>query len=111
MLNNKRVGLNIKHARNERALTQQQLAEETDLSVTHIAHLECGTVSLSVNSLIAICEVLRVTPNDILRGSFSAQEEDTGVGVSAGGYPLRKKERDLIIDIADLLTKYEDDEE
>lgn len=108
MLNNKMVGKNIKRARNNQLLTQQQLAEEADLSVTHIAHLECGTVSLSVNSLITLCRILNVTPNDILRGSFNAEEKSDEKGLYVNEYPLEKKNQDFIMDVADLLTKYQE---
>lgn len=101
------IGNNIRRARKRQLYTQQELAEEADLSVTHVAHLECGTANLSSESLLRLCEVLFVTPNDILRGSFSASETDNDNVPKDGGFPTKKKNRDLILDIADLLTRYQ----
>lgn len=101
------IGNNIRRARKRQLYTQQELAEEADLSVTHIAHLECGTANLSADSLVKLCEVLYVTPNDLLRGCFKASETTSNAGVNSSGFPIKKKSRDLILDIADLLTRYQ----
>ncbi len=66
----KLLGLNIKNSRKNMKLTQAQLAEKTNLSTVHISHIEGGSVKMSVDTLINICNALKTTPNDILWGQF-----------------------------------------
>lgn len=106
-MDSKLIGKNIRRARNRHFMTQREFAEKTELSATHIAHLECGSVNLSVDSLVKICEVLCVTPNDILRGAFSAKEVKREEVLNEYGLPIRQKKRDFILDIAELLTRYQ----
>lgn len=68
----KLLGLNIKNSRKNIKLTQAQLAEITNLSTVHISHIEGGSVKMSVDTLINICNALNTTPNDILWGQFEA---------------------------------------
>lgn len=68
----KLLGLNIKSSRKNMKLTQAQLAEKTNLSTVHISHIEGGSVKMSVDTLINICNALKATPNDILWGQFDA---------------------------------------
>ena len=105
-MRNKMIGNNIKRARKYRNMTQQQLAETANLSVPHIAHLECGSTNLSINSLLALCNALSVTPNDILSGLFSLAGEDDRKMLYESATFMTKKDQDLILDIAELMTKY-----
>lgn len=68
----KLLGLNIKNSRKNLKMTQAQLAEKTNLSTVHISHIEGGSVKMSVDTLINICNALKATPNDILWGQFDA---------------------------------------
>lgn len=66
----KLLGLNIKNSRKNMKLTQAQLAEKTNLSTVHISHIEGGSVKMSVDTLINICNALKTTPNDIFGDSL-----------------------------------------
>lgn len=72
----KLLGLNIKNSRKNIKLTQAQLAEMTNLSTVHISHIEGGSVKMSVDTLINICNALKTTPNDILWGQFETNSEN-----------------------------------
>ncbi len=72
----KLLGLNIKNSRKNMKLTQAQLAEKTNLSTVHISHIEGGSVKMSVDTLINICNALKTTPNDILWGQFETNSEN-----------------------------------
>lgn len=73
----KLLGLNIKNSRKNIKLTQAQLAEMTNLSTVHISHIEGGSVKMSVDALINICNALNITPNDILWGQFDTNSYNT----------------------------------
>lgn len=69
-MNLKQIGRNVKSRRKELKLTQAELAEKAQISVVHVSHIENGSVSMSLDSLFAICQALDTTPNDILLGEY-----------------------------------------
>ena len=69
-MNLKQIGQTIQARRKELKITQTQLAEKAQLSVVHVSHIETRKVSMSLDSLLAICSALEVTPNDILLGEY-----------------------------------------
>ncbi len=73
----KLLGLNIKNSRKNIKLTQAQLAEMTNLSTVHISHIEGGSVKMSVDTLINICNALNITPNDVLWGQYDTNSYNT----------------------------------
>lgn len=60
------VGNKIKEKRKSRGLTQEQLAELCDLSVSYIAHIERGTKSLSLETAVKLCNILNVSLDYLL---------------------------------------------
>lgn len=58
-------GLNVHYYRNRKRLTQLQLAEQVDISRTHISALELGNVGVSFDVLFKLCEVLEITPDKL----------------------------------------------
>lgn len=68
---NNYIGERIKNLRNRNGLTQQELADRTELTKGFISQLERGQVSASVLTLFEIIECLGSTP-----GEFFRQEEE-----------------------------------
>lgn len=62
----KAIGQRIRKRRKELNLTQQKLAELSDLSDTNISHIERGATKLSLPSLIAITNALDTTTDYLL---------------------------------------------
>lgn len=65
-INYKGIGKRIRKCRKDLGLTQQQLAEMSDLSDTNISHIERGATKLSLPSLIAIANALNTTTDYLL---------------------------------------------
>ncbi|MGO1948421.1 MAG: helix-turn-helix domain-containing protein [Mycobacteriaceae bacterium] len=59
-------GRRIRALRQQRRITLQQLAEVTGLSKGFLSRVERDVTSPSVATLVTICEVLSVSPGDIL---------------------------------------------
>ncbi len=57
-LNYKEIGQKIKDARSRAGLTQEKLAEKTDLSVTHISAIENANSKFSLHTLANIASEL-----------------------------------------------------
>ena len=60
------IGERIRKQRKLLNLTQQQLAEKSDLSDTNISHIERGATKLSLPSLISIANALDTTTDYLL---------------------------------------------
>lgn len=69
------IGNRIRRERKRQNLSQQYLAELSDLSPTNISHIERGATKLSLPSLISISNALAVTPNDLLSDSIEECQE------------------------------------
>lgn len=67
---NIRIGEQIKKARENAKLTQEQLAEKIDVSPQYISDLERGVVGISVEKLKSLCIALRVSSDEILFGNY-----------------------------------------
>ena len=64
----KKVGDKIRDARTAKKLTQENLAEQTNLSVTHISAIENASSKFSVDALVEISEALNISIDWLLLG-------------------------------------------
>lgn len=64
-------GQRIRRFRKQKRLTQEALAEQVGISASFMGHIERGSRIASIDTLMQLCHVLGVTPNDLL-GSYSA---------------------------------------
>lgn len=71
MLNYYLIGRRIEEVRKQRQLSQAELAERTDLSVSYISHIENAKKKASLKSLVLISDVLGVTVDALLTGNQS----------------------------------------
>jgi len=62
------LGDNLREFRKQVALTQEQLAEKTGLSVVFISLLENGHRTASLDSLLSISKALRIDLSELVRG-------------------------------------------
>lgn len=104
MLNLKTIGSNIKKFRKNKGFTQAQLAEMIDISTIHMSHMETGSVSMSLECLIKICNSLDITPDDLLLGEYKLNSISATKQLSSIMDNLTVDERKLIIDFAELLN-------
>ena len=60
------IGIQVRHRRLEKYMTQEQLSQNAGISPPFLGHIERGTRKLSVETLVALCEALECSPNDLL---------------------------------------------
>lgn len=60
------IGQNIKLQRIAKEKSQINVAMEVGISPSKLSKIESGTVGYTVNDLILICEVLGVSPSDVM---------------------------------------------
>lgn len=99
------IGNNIKKYRKGKGFTQAQLAEMIDISTIHMSHMETGSVSMSLECLMKICDSLDITPDDLLLGEYKLNSKSATKQLSSIMENLTADERKLIIDFAESLEK------
>ena len=68
------LGKNIRKYRRLAEITQEQLAEFCDCCHSHLGAIEQGKVNVSVELLVKIANVLRVTADQLLTTNYVAPE-------------------------------------
>ena len=64
-----KIGQRIRKIRKAHRLSQEELAERIDISVTHMSHIETGSTKLSLPVLVDLARVLEVRTDDLLNES------------------------------------------
>lgn len=97
------IGSRVKQARLERHMTQQQLAEAADISVSFLSNIENGRQSMNLRALIAISDALEVSADrlirDIPRTAGIAEEIERELS------SCTPKERETILQLVQLMKK------
>lgn len=62
----KKIGRHIRAKRKEMKMTQERLAEQVNLSVSFIGHIERGSRKASIETLNHICDVLMLSLDQVL---------------------------------------------
>lgn len=62
----KRLGKNIKYYRKQKQLTQEQMAEQLELSLGFISQVERGITKMSLDTLVDMCELLGCSVAELL---------------------------------------------
>ena len=63
------LGKRLKKARLDKGYTQEYVAEQIDLSVSHLSKIECGKKSVYVNKLAQWCDALETPIETFLVGA------------------------------------------
>ena len=91
MVDYKSIGKRIRKQRKEKGLTLEQLAEQVELSLSYMGHVERGTRVASVETLARLCEALEMDMHYVVFGCSS-------------GYSARKMA--LLNDLKEILNRY-----
>ena len=65
------IGRRIRQNRVRLNITQEQLAEMVNVSVPHISRIENGSSQPSLQVLVDICNILKITIDDLLEDSLA----------------------------------------
>lgn len=74
-LNYKDIGIRVRQERKRQKITQENLAEIADLSMTHMSHIETGNTKLSLPALHKIAWALGVSIDSLLCDSIAQAKE------------------------------------
>lgn len=101
----KTIGKNVQKFRKQMWYTQEQLAEKINISTVHMSHIETGSVAMSLDCLLSLCQELNTTPDSILLGSYSIDSTSTVKQLLPYLERLTDDERKFLLDFAEVLDK------
>ena len=85
-----KLGMRVRQQRVLNRLTQEQLAEKTGVSSSFIGHIERGEKKASLETLVALCNALEITPSVLLRDSLSDEAMHSQLRFDAANQDLMK---------------------
>ena len=68
------IGMRIRRFRKEEHLTQQTLAELSEIEPSNISHIERGATKRSLPTIVSIANVLGIADNDLLCDSLTEEK-------------------------------------
>lgn len=86
------IGANVKACRLSAGMTQGQLAEAADISTPFVANIESGQKMVSVVTLLAISDALKVSSDALLREDVRYDHENN-VSMLLRGTPPEYQQR------------------
>ena len=78
----KDLGSRVRAARRKNGLTQEKLAEKVGISPSFLGHIERGTRVASLETLVALCNELQVTPEYLLAASLHSFDHSMPEGLT-----------------------------
>lgn len=98
------IGERLKKARLEKNLTQEQLAEQIDVSIAFLSRVERGSSHINLKRLTQICSILGISEGLILNGA----SEDSSDYLNADFKEILEKaspdKQKLIYKIAEIIV-------
>lgn len=73
------IGNRLLAFRKKAGMTQAEIAEAAGLSDRTYADIERGTVNMRIETLLKICEALKITPDDILAPDKETHLDQEGI--------------------------------
>lgn len=98
---NIQIGEQVRIAREQAKLTQEQFAERIEVSPQYISDLERGVVGISIPTLKRACVALGVSSDQILFGTVS---ENRNAAIEKRCANLSDKDFAALLDIVDVFS-------
>lgn len=94
-----KLGMRVRQQRAMNRLTQEQLAEKTGVSTSFIGHIERGEKKASMETIVALCNALSVSPSILLQDSLSDE-------VMRSQLSFDRENEDLVNGLVQLLREH-----
>ena len=91
------IGLRLKQARLAKNLSQPQLAEAADISVSFLSNLENGHQAMNIKTLISLTDVLNISADWLLGNSTDSANHAAALEIEKELSSCTPKERDAIL--------------
>lgn len=104
-INYERIGKRIQQLRRMKKMSQADLAEQTDMSVSYISHIETGIKKASLESVVRIANALGTTVDQLLNGNQTGNQHEYESELHTLIMDCNGYERTVIHDVAVAVKK------
>ena len=91
------IGARLKQARMAKNLTQPQLAEAADISVSFLSNLENGRQTMNVKTMASLLDILNVSADWLLGNSTDSANHAAALEIEKELSSCTPKERETIL--------------
>ena len=105
------IGRRIKEARNNQNLTQEELADELNISVAFLSRVERGNSHINLKRLNQLCDLLDVSEGYLLNGASSSSENYLDKEFTDLIKSVSPEKQKLIYNVAKTIAETKMDEE
>lgn len=102
------IGKRIQKARKKKRMTQRELAENVDISASHLSNIERGKKPVGLLTLLKICTALNITADSVLIDNYE-QNIGAAEAVNVNYRDYRKKDREFATKVTETIMKLIDD--
>lgn len=95
----RKLGVRVRQQREMNDLTQGELASKVNVSTSFIGHIERGEKKASVETVVALCNALEVSPMVLLQDSLSDAVIESQLN-------FNEESQDLMKDIMHVLREH-----
>lgn len=92
-------GRRVRQQRNALQITQEKLSERAGISLSFLGHIERGTRKASLDTLVKLCNALKVSPRVLLQDSL----EDDLLGDNV---EISEPQKRLLREISNRIIEY-----
>ena len=103
---NIKYGQKLKRARESLGLTQEKVAEYLGLGPRYISDIERNKTKGSIDTLIKLCNIYNITPNDLLSEYIYFDIKTNSIELSAF-YSLSEENQQMILDLIKFFNQKE----
>lgn len=97
------IGTRIREIRTAKHLTQEYLANQTDVNVSHISNIETNKVKVSLTLLVNICNALEVSLDYLLANELAAPTTAIEKEIQSIVQVMPKEKQETLLRIASVL--------
>ncbi len=101
----KQIGTHIKQARKARAMTQEKLAEQLDVSIGYVSQVERGITKISLDLLAAIATILDCEISFLLDGVSIARKNYLSNALLEQINPLSPEKKKFLLKLIPMLDE------
>lgn len=99
------IGARLKQARLAKNLTQQQLAEAADISVSFLSNLETGRQAMNIKTLTSLLDILNVSADWLLNNGTDSANHVAAMEIEKELASCTPKERETILRLVLLMKE------
>ncbi len=104
----KLIGKRIKEHRKAKGMTQEVLAEKSDVTVGYISQIERGICKVNLDTMSVIANILDCEVTDFISGSSTLQSSYLQDEIYSKLTLCSEKQKKMVLEFIDILIKFDD---